>query len=265
MTASEIIGLTVAFILAFGGIGLMLYGLVARPLLMRWRTRVFTTPEVTDADETIARDTVSEVAQDAGIDAPKVRVVPWLGRPLPGWSGLFGGGGLALTKFTPGRPTQIVLATGATRVLSPAALRHLVAHEMGHVVLHADRKGRIRHLLWLLALLLFLTAVVLTFRHLGVAPLLPLIFAAVGFLAFRMAFMRRAEFAADRFAILLTRDIAGAAELNTAYEEHSPERGSWFDTLGGLLSTHPPRAKRLATMKAVLEETPARQGDTDVR
>ena len=105
-------------------------------------------------------------------------------------------------------------------------MQSLAAHELAHVI-RRERSSAAARYGWLVGYLaLVIAGAGLTVAALVAAPqlagaaLLATMSAAVAFLALQVAFDRREEIAADRFAVGLTRDLEAAAELMRFYEDN---------------------------------------------
>jgi len=230
------------------------------------------------ADEQLlerAAAAVEQVSRRAGVAAPAVLVVPLLGRPFPGQQRRsVGTGGLAVTRFTPGQPVSIVFARAALTELSRRALDHLVAHELGHVIRYRTRIGRVRHYAWsigFLAVTLPMAAWVVATQ--SGALLAATATVALGYLVLRAVWQRREEGEADLFAIALTADLDGCAELMTFYEQNMRDEPLPDGRLRrGLtiidrrwLATHPEPHQRLQVMSDHWHGKPDARLSTSVR
>ena len=201
---------------------------------------------------------VERMCQRAGVAAPTAVVVPLLGRPFPGAQPRLGTGGLAVTRFRPGRPVGVVFARAALTELSDPALDNLVGHELAHVIRYRTLAGRARHYGWVLGFVLVQLAIATWM----VAARSGAVLAAAGpvtliYLAVRLFRQRREELAADRYAIELTADLAGAEELMGFYDQHMRDRPARRGRLRRAavslgrrgLATHPEPQLRLAVMR----------------
>ena len=233
-----------------------------------WRTRRH--PEPVDAalpDQAAAA--MAAVAALANVTPPATDVVAYLGAPTGDDARPVGDGGLAVTRFRAGHPT-VVFAQAALTSLSPAAVQSLAAHELAHVIRREQSSAAARYG-WLVGYLaLVLAGSALTVAALVAAPrlagpaLLATMSAAVAFLALQVAFDRREEIAADRFAVDLTRDLEAAAELMRFYETYVAKplpagalaRG-WAQLERRWFATHPDPRARLAAMRRHLVDEPS--------
>lgn len=204
---------------------------------------------------------VDRIARRAGTPSTPVVVRPLLGRPFPGAQHrAVGTGGLAVTRFIPGRPVTVEFAAAALTDLSDDALDSLVAHEMAHVIRYRTRSGRLRHYAWPAAFLAVSLPLVVWVAVTQSGAVLALVgMASLAYLLFRTFWQRREELAADRFAIELTQDLPAAAELMGFYEQNMDmplppgrlRRRAASVTRRGL-ATHPEPQQRLAAMRAYL-------------
>lgn len=208
-----------------------------------------------------AASAVARMTRRAGIPSVPVIVRPLLGRPFPGaQQRRVGTGGLAVTRFAPRRPVTIDFAAAALTDLSDSALDSLVAHELAHVIRYRTRAGRLRHHAWagaFLAISLPLVVWVAATQSGAVLALAGL--ASLTYLLVRTFWQRREERAADRFAILLTRDLPAAAELLGFYEQNMDVplpsgrlRRAAAARSRRVLATHPEPQDRLEAMRVEL-------------
>ena len=208
-----------------------------------------------------AASAVDRIARQAGTPSAPVVVRPLLGRPFPGGQHrAVGTGGLAVTRFIPGRPVTVEFAAAALTDLSDAALDSLVAHELAHVIRYRTRSGRLRHYAWPAAFLVAsLPLVVWVAATQSGAALALTGVGSLAYLLLRTFWQRREELAADRFAIELTQDLPAAAELMGFYEQHMDmplPAGRVRRTAATLsrrgLATHPEPQHRLEAMRGHL-------------
>jgi Zn-dependent protease with chaperone function len=228
-------------------------------LVLELRSRRLDPEPVDEQLRERAAAAVEQVSRRAGVAAPAVLVVPLLGRPFPGQQRRsVGTGGLAVTRFTPGQPISIVFARAALTEVSRRALDHLVAHELGHVIRYRTRIGRVRHYAWsigFLAVTLPMAAWVVATQ--SGALLAATATVALGYMVLRAVWQRREEGEADLFAIALTVDLNGCAELMTFYEQNMRDEPLPDGRLRrGLaiidrrwLATHPEPHQRLQVMR----------------
>lgn len=171
-----------------------------------------------------------------------------------------------------GNTRQVVLGDNVREKLDTPAVLFIVAHEMGHYVLH-----HLVHSILLSSVMLFasfyliyrLAAICLLHlpRSLGIHRLddvasLPLLLLLLGLLTpvvdgAMAAMSRRSEFEADRFALELTQDprTAGAVFLELQASDLLNPRPDWFSMIW---TSHPPLAQRI---ELVNEYHPWTRGD----
>lgn len=206
----------------------------------------------------------------AGIETPPIGLVPILGKPLQGWSGVLGNEGIAITKWQRRKNISVSVAASAARDLTDAALDHVLAHELGHVIHYRHARAHIASWAWtglfagvagtlLWALLLsstralegMATAWTIASPFIAVAS----VFAALGC---KLWFQRREELRADRYAIVLLQSIDGVREVADYEHEHMTAdptnradalKGRKFRPYDRLLATHPPRSLRIRRME----------------
>lgn len=255
--------LVVVAIAYLGGAVLMVVALVK--VLVAWSDGRCTRRSVGSVDGALqhrAAVAMTAVAKLANVAAPATDVVAILGASSGDAEHLVGAGGLAVTRFRPGRPATVVFARAAITGLSGAALQSLAAHELAHVIRRTRTSPAARYA-WLLGyLLLVLAGGGLTATALVAAPqlvgpaLLATVTAAVAFLGLRVALDRREEIAADLFAVDLTRDLDAAAELMQFYEDNvarpQPDGGlgrAWARLERRWFAAHPEPQARLGAMR----------------
>ncbi|CAI9418088.1 hypothetical protein HIDPHFAB_03183 [Nocardioides sp. T2.26MG-1] len=233
-----------------------------------WRTRRHAEP-VDAALQDQAAAAMAAVAALANVTPPATDVVAYLGAPTGDDARPVGDGGLAVTRFRAGHPT-VVFAQSALTSLSPAAVQSLAAHELAHVIRreHSSAAARYGWLVGYLALVLagagLAVAALVAAPQLAGPALLATMSAAVAFLALQIAFDRREEIAADRFAVDLTRDLEAATELMQFYEDYVakplPAGGlarGWAELERRWFATHPDPRARLAAMRRHLVDEPS--------
>lgn len=213
---------------------------------------------------------IAAVAALANVAPPATDVVAYLGAPTGDDTRPVGDGGLAVTRFRARRRPTVVFAQAALTGLSRAAVQSLAAHELAHVI-RRERSSAAARYGWLVGYLaLVIAGAGLTVAALVAAPqlagaaLLATMSAAVAFLALQVAFDRREEIAADRFAVGLTRDLEAAAELMRFYEDNVakplPADGlarAWAQLQRRWFATHPDPRARLAAMRRHLVDDQA--------
>ena len=127
--------LVVVAIAYLGGAVLMVAALVK--VLVTWTDGWCTRCSAGSVDEALqhrAAMAMVAVAELANVAAPPTDVVAILGVSTGDAEHLVGDGGLAVTRFRPGRPATVVFARAAITGLSCAALQSLAAHELAHVI-----------------------------------------------------------------------------------------------------------------------------------
>ena len=257
-----------ALVLAMTLAGLVLLGVgvvrILTDLVLDLRASRISPEPLDDQLLGFAAAAVERVSGTAGADVPTVVVLPLLGRPFPGpQRRSVGTGGLAITRFAPGRPISIVLARAALTNLSVAALTNLIAHELAHVIQYRTLAGKVRHYAWAIGFLMVTLSMAAWMVATRSTPMIAATGAvALAYLAVRMFWQRREELAADRFAIALTADLGGAEELMRFYEENMRDRplpeGRVRRAITLLerrwLATHPEPHDRLAAMRSHIVE-----------
>ncbi|MBG6184753.1 Zn-dependent protease with chaperone function [Arthrobacter sp. CAN_A214] len=198
------------------------------------------------------REAVRQICADKDLSQARVHFVEEIG-------------GLALNaQFRPhgGTPT-IYVTHGAAIDLTPAALRWLLAHEIGHY--WHDKRWRRTHLVFrILTALMVLVVLGLVIARItnpsyaieilsSISPMLVLPL----YLAF--CFRKRADEArADDFAVLHEGDLIGAKQCLHAWDEVRPERLSPHPLIRKLrlmMQSHPWRYQRLASMTLTLQQS----------
>ncbi|MBM0128083.1 M48 family metalloprotease [Pimelobacter simplex] len=265
VTSALLVIVAIAY-LACGGLVVTAVAKVLGAWSASWRASRH--PEPVDAAlQGRAVAAMAAAAALANVTPPATDVVAYLGAPTGDDARPVGDGGLAVTRFRAGHPT-VVFAQSALTSLSPAAVQSLAAHELAHVIRREQSSAAARYgwIVGYLALVLagagLTVAALVAARQLAGPALLATMIAAVAFLALQVAFDRREEIAADRFAVALTRDLEAAAELMRFYEDYVakplPAGGlarGWAQIERRWFATHPdPRARLEAMRRHLVDE-----------
>lgn len=210
--------------------------------------KILTCPEDERA-RAAAAPVLDRVCAVAGQPRPRLLIV----ERLPGSTGE-AGQATAKAVFR-GGPAIVVPAVLVDR-MTPAAFEHLMAHELGHLVLR--RSGWA--LAWTATVALFLAGIVCAFGMMalmitrGAAAGLGLILAGVlvallGVLALMASINRHQEYEADLFATRIQGSLQGALEHMEHYARLRATRSAKQGRLSQILSTHPRPAERLAHLQ----------------
>jgi heat shock protein HtpX len=207
--------------------------------------------------------TVRDLATRAGIPMPKLYVVS----------------SDAPNAFATGRNpahAAVAVTTGIVRTLSPAELRGVIAHELGHV---ANRDTLISTIAATMAGVVMMVARMAYWGALlgggrrdqddnggALGSLAMMIVAPFAAMLIQMAISRSREFAADAFSAQVTHDplsLAGALEKIAVGVERVPMHASPATAhlfimnplsggrLAGLFSTHPPTEERIRRLRTL--------------
>jgi len=243
------------------GVGLLMNGVSYffsdRIVLAMYRARVV---DQSQAPELYA--IVANLTQRAGLPMPRIAIIP---DETP-------------NAFATGRnPDHAVVAVteGIMRVLNRAELEGVLAHELGHV---KNRDILIGSLAAVLAqAIMFISHMAVWFtprdsegRSNPIAGILIYILGPIAAMMLQMALSRSREYMADAYAAHLTGRpdmLASALQRIAGYNAEVPMRNAEPATAhmmivnplsgGGffsLFSTHPPMAKRIARLNAMLVE-----------
>jgi heat shock protein HtpX len=185
----------------------------------------------------------------------------------------------APNAFATGRnPSHAAVAvtTGIVRMLSPAELRGVIAHELGHVAnrdtLISTVAATLAGVIVMLARMAYWGALFGGGRRDGdddggpFAALAMMLLAPIAATLIQMAISRSREFGADAFSARVTHDplsLAGALQKIAAGVERIPMHASPATAhlfimnplsggrLAGLFSTHPPTEERIRRLRAL--------------
>ena len=262
-TAVAWAGVILAIALSLAALGVMVGGLVRQLGQLRTQMRQEWRPPTSSSNPELAERAqalLDDLCDQAGRPRVEVTVVPILGRPAPTSVAGLGTGGPAVTRFRLNQPASILLASGAG-VLSRAGLASLLAHELAHAAAHATRRSVLRH--YALALPFFLLVPLMIWIAIAVSVSLATLVAGLAALLVLLWWThlsRRQETAADLYAIDLTRDIHGAAELMDLYisarQDEKRRGGKVIRVLDErYLGTHPTPETRLEAMRLRLSAT----------
>ncbi len=244
-----IFGMGLAFILAIA-INFISYWYSDRIVLKIYRAK--------PSQDAKLNQMVKKLSQEARIPAPRVFVVP---SKVP-------------NAFATGRnPKNAALAvTEGLSGLTQDEMEGVLSHELGHI---ANRDILVSTVAATLAGAISYIAQIGYFSLYGadergagsiIGLILIVIFAPLAALMIRMAISRSAEYRADRYGALLTKNPEGLASALRKIEgmaKHQPMAGSsatshlwivnpfregWFT---GMFSTHPPIEQRIRRLKAI--------------
>lgn len=215
--------------------------------------KFLTGPEA-DRARAAAAPVLDRVCAVAGQPRPRLLIV----ERLPGSAGS-SGQETAKAVFR-GGPAIVVPAVLLDR-LSPAAFEHLMAHELGHLVLR--RSGWA--LAWIGTVALFLVGTASTFTVMalmiirGAAPdmgLVPfgVLIVLLGVLPVAAYVNRRQEFEADLFATRIQGSLQGAREHMEHYARLRAARSVKQDRISGMLAMHPQPAQRMAYLERTFRD-----------
>jgi len=250
--------LVLAVALSVVGLTLMATGVIKLGRDLRTQWSQVRRPQTTRSDPALARRAqliLDDLCSRAAVPYVEVAVVPILGRLTATSSDGLGTGGLAVTRFGLREPPKILLANGAA-VLSYAGLEALLAHELAHAVRYSVRSAVVRH--FVLVVPFFLTIPLMVWLSVTVSvsvALLVTLLAAFAVLGWWTWLARDEEISADLYAIDLTADLAGAAELMNLYSvplERRPHRSRLIQSFERSFETHPVPAMRLEMMRGRL-------------
>ena len=210
--------------------------------------KILTGPEA-DRARAAAAPVLDRVCAAAGQPRPRLLIV----ERLPGSTGEAGQGTAKAVSW--GGPGIVLPATLVDK-LTPAAFEHLMAHELGHIVLRRSRWA----LAWTAAVVLFLAGIACAFAVMalmlarGSSSDLGLVLSGVlgvllGVLALMAFINRHQEYEADLFAARVQGGLQGARELM----EHNVRLRAMYSSKTGkvsrILATHPEPARRLAYLQ----------------
>jgi hypothetical protein len=255
MSALQWAALALAVALTLAGLALMVFGVVQQLRTLRTQLRQEWRPPATSRDPELAQraqELLDELCARAGEPHVDVTVVPILGRPAPASVAGLGTGGPAMTRFRLNQPASIMLASGA-RGPEPGRAWPACSPTLAHAATYATRRSVLRH--YAVAVPFFVTIPVMIWvaRAASVSVALPVAaLAAALVLAWWTWLSRRQEIAADLYAIELTGDLAGAAELMDLYVSARPKNArlrSLIRALEGYFETHPAPETRLEAMR----------------
>ncbi|MGY2872841.1 Zn-dependent protease with chaperone function [Marmoricola sp. URHA0025 HA25] len=165
-----------------------------------------------------------------------------------------------MTRFRLNEPATILLASGAG-VVSRVGLDSLLAHELAYAVTYATGRSVLRHYAVVVPFFVMIPLMIGVARAASVSVALPVAsLTAAVVLAWWTYLSRRQEIAADLYAIELTGDLAGAAELMDLYVFARTKSGRFGTLLHSLEGTsRPARRRRRDWMRWTATSSPGEQ------
>lgn len=252
------VGLFFAFVMAFV-MNVASYWYSDKIVLKMYKAR-----EVSPGDAPALHAMVDELAHEAGIPKPKVCIIP---QETP-------------NAFATGRNPQngvVAVTEGIMRILTPAELKGVIAHELGHIrnrdilvqTVAAVIGGAIVYLANIAQFAAFFGFGGSSDDEGGGNPIVLLLMAflaPVAAMLVQMAISRTREYGADKSGAQFNHDplaLASALEKISNYAKQAPIHGGnpatahmfiinpFAGGMAGLFSTHPPVEDRIARLRAM--------------